>query len=108
MAQLIKGIAEVSRKQADQATTISNGTKAIRDITVRTTAGTRETALSIGELAKLATTLRKSVAGFKLPEEGAAAVPMGAGVDERAQDAVQTADTDGAESPAGSAGTGTR
>jgi twitching motility protein PilJ len=40
----------------------------IREVTTQTTAGTNETANSIGKLAQQAEQLRDSVAGFKLPE----------------------------------------
>jgi len=41
----------------------------IQEITSQTSAGTNETATSIGNLADLANQLRESVAGFKLPEQ---------------------------------------
>jgi twitching motility protein PilJ len=40
----------------------------IQEITTQTSAGTNETAASIGNLASLAEEMGNSVAGFKLPE----------------------------------------
>jgi twitching motility protein PilJ len=41
----------------------------IQEITTKTTAGTMATANSVGNLADMASNLRESVSGFKLPEE---------------------------------------
>ena len=43
----------------------------IQEITTQTSVGTSQTAESIGNLAELATDLRRSVSGFKLTEEAA-------------------------------------
>jgi twitching motility protein PilJ len=40
----------------------------IQDVTTQTAAGTERTSQSIGNLARLAQDLDKSVAGFKLPQ----------------------------------------
>ncbi len=40
----------------------------IQEITSQTSAGTTATARSIGNLAKMASEMRNSVSGFKLPE----------------------------------------
>jgi twitching motility protein PilJ len=41
----------------------------IQEITSQTSSGTNATAKSIGNLAEMASELRSSVAGFKLPDE---------------------------------------
>ena len=41
----------------------------IQEITTQTSAGTQQTAESIGNLVELATELRKSVEDFKLPDD---------------------------------------
>jgi twitching motility protein PilJ len=41
----------------------------IQEITTQTSNGTNETAAAIEQLSQLANELKKSVAGFKLPEE---------------------------------------
>ncbi|MFB4202272.1 methyl-accepting chemotaxis protein, partial [Arhodomonas sp. KWT2] len=69
LAGLIQSISEASRQQAHAAANVSDTMNVIQEITSQTSAGTNETATSIGNLADLANELRESVAGFKLPEE---------------------------------------
>lgn len=69
LAGLIRSISEASRQQANAASNISDSMNVIQEITFQTSAGTNETATSIGNLADLATELRGSVAGFKLPTQ---------------------------------------
>lgn len=57
-----------SLKQASSAGHISNTMNVIQEITSQTSAGTTATARSIGNLAKMASEMRNSVSGFKLPE----------------------------------------
>jgi len=68
LAGLIQNISEASRQQANAAANVSDTMNVIQEITSQTSAGTNETATSIGNLAELANDLRSSVAGFKLPE----------------------------------------
>ncbi len=68
LADLINNISETAHQQAGAASNISETMNVIQEITTQTSAGTNETATSIGNLAELANELRKSVAGFKLPE----------------------------------------
>ena len=67
LAELIQDISNSSHQQSQAATSVSETMNRIQDITTETSAGTNETASSIGNLAELAAELRKSVAGFKLP-----------------------------------------
>ena len=69
LAELIQNISNAARQQASSAGHISNTMNVIQEITTQTSAGTSATAQSIGNLAEMALDLRKSVAGFKLPEE---------------------------------------
>ncbi|WP_026321159.1 methyl-accepting chemotaxis protein [Arhodomonas aquaeolei] len=69
LAGLIQSISEASRQQAHAAANVSDTMNVIQEITSQTSAGTNETATSIGNLADLANELRESVAGFNLPEE---------------------------------------
>jgi twitching motility protein PilJ len=69
LAGLIQNISEASRQQANAASNVSDTMNVIQEITSQTSAGTNETATSIGNLADLANQLRESVAGFKLPEQ---------------------------------------
>jgi twitching motility protein PilJ len=73
LAALIQNISNAARQQASSAGHISNTMNIIQEITSQTSAGTTATAQSIGKLASIATELRNSVAGFKLPDDGRAA-----------------------------------
>ncbi len=68
LAELIASISNSARQQANAATNISDTMNVIQEITTQTSAGTNETAASIGNLAELANELRNSVAGFRLPK----------------------------------------
>ncbi len=73
LADLIQNISNASRQQSLSAGHISNTMNVIQEITSQTSAGTNATAKSIGNLAEMASQLRASVSGFKLPaddEEG--------------------------------------
>ncbi len=67
LAKLISAISNTTREQAKAAVGISNSMNVVQEITTQTSAGTNETAASIGNLAELANELRQSVAGFTLP-----------------------------------------
>jgi twitching motility protein PilJ len=69
LAELIQNISEAARQQSVAATNISGTMNVIQEITTQTSAGTQQTAESIGNLVELATELRKSVEDFKLPED---------------------------------------
>jgi twitching motility protein PilJ len=68
LAELISTISSSAKQQANAATNISDTMNVIQEITTQTSAGTNETAASIGNLAELANELRNSVAGFRLPQ----------------------------------------
>ncbi len=68
LAELIQGISNESSEQSASSTRIALTMEAIRDITAQTSAGTAKTAASIDELADLSQDMKRSVAGFKLPE----------------------------------------
>jgi len=68
LAKLIQAISDTTRQQSVAAVSISDSMNVVQEITTQTSAGTNETAASIGNLAELANDLRQSVAGFKLPE----------------------------------------
>lgn len=68
LAELIQAISNAARQQAASAGHISNTMGVIQEITSTTSASTEATARSIGELAGMASQMRRSVEGFKLPE----------------------------------------
>ena len=65
-AKLIERISASTEVQAKAATQVAEKMKNILAITDRTTTGTQQTAVSIGELADLAIELKGSVSGFKV------------------------------------------
>jgi twitching motility protein PilJ len=69
LAGLIQNISNAARQQASSAGHISNTMNVIQEITSQTSTGTTATARSIGDLAKMANEMRRSVSGFKLPED---------------------------------------
>ncbi|TCK17145.1 twitching motility protein PilJ [Thiogranum longum] len=68
LSSLIQNISASARQQSKAAANISETMHVIQEITTQTSAGTNETAASIGNLAGLADEMGGSVAGFKLPE----------------------------------------
>jgi twitching motility protein PilJ len=66
LAELIRSISIATDNQASTANKVAQAMQQIQNITEQTTAGTQETASSVGELSALASDLKKSVSGFKL------------------------------------------
>ncbi|MEW5942942.1 MAG: methyl-accepting chemotaxis protein [Pseudomonadota bacterium] len=66
MAELIESISQATQHQTGTAALVVENMQEIQGITKQTTEGTKQTTVSIGQLATLATDLRSSVAGFKL------------------------------------------
>ncbi len=66
LARLIEQISTQTEKQSVQAAQVADTMKSILRVTQQTTAGTKETAVSIGQLAELAVELKGSVSGFKV------------------------------------------
>jgi twitching motility protein PilJ len=66
LAQLIEEISVTAQAQAQAAGTVATNMQDILNITKQTTEGTKQTAVSIGQLAKLAQELKGSVANFKI------------------------------------------
>lgn len=67
IAVLVTSISEAAQQQTIKAGEMSTSMRAIREVTVQAAKGTRATGQAIGRLAQLATELRRSVTGFKLP-----------------------------------------
>ncbi len=66
LASLIESISSATQKQAENATRVAQNMQGILRVTEQTTAGTKQTAISIGQLAELAVELKGSVSGFKV------------------------------------------
>ncbi|WJW75794.1 methyl-accepting chemotaxis protein [Thiohalobacter sp. IOR34] len=73
LAELIENISNSAAQQSKAADNITSTMTVIQEITTQTNAATNETATSIGELTELSSELRRTVAGFKLPEAEAGA-----------------------------------
>ncbi len=69
LASLIQEISNEAKAQASSAGHISQTMGVIQEITSKTTAGTRATVRSVGQLNEMAASLQKSVSGFKLEQD---------------------------------------
>ncbi|MHC8307801.1 methyl-accepting chemotaxis protein [Pseudomonas sp. PB3P13] len=67
LAALIQSISNAAQQQTSSAGQISLTMNVIQQITTQTSSGSTATADSIGNLAKMASELRRSVSGFTLP-----------------------------------------
>ncbi|MEA1029113.1 methyl-accepting chemotaxis protein [Pseudomonas sp. FP1154] len=72
LAALIQSISNAAQQQTTSAGQISLTMNVIQQITTQTSSGSTATAESIGNLAKMASQLRRSVSGFTLPAAAAA------------------------------------
>ena len=77
IASLVQNISGSARQQASAAANISRNMQVLREISSQTAENTSATSTSIGKLAELATQLRKSVAGFRLPGIGGGTAVLG-------------------------------
>ncbi|MGE8481412.1 MAG: methyl-accepting chemotaxis protein [Pseudomonas sp.] len=73
LAALIQSISNAAQQQTSSAGQISLTMNVIQQITTQTSSGSTATAESIGNLAKMASQLRRSVSGFTLPAKPAQA-----------------------------------
>jgi twitching motility protein PilJ len=78
IASLVQNISASARQQSTVAQSISRNMQVLREISSQTADSTSSTSSSIGRLAELSAQLRKSVSGFRLPDEaGTAVAPAG-------------------------------
>jgi twitching motility protein PilJ len=68
IAQLVQNISASARQQAATSAHISRTMQVLREISQQTADNTSATSTAIGRLADMSTQLRKSVAGFRLPQ----------------------------------------
>ncbi|HEY2678486.1 MAG TPA: methyl-accepting chemotaxis protein [Steroidobacteraceae bacterium] len=83
IASLVQNISASARQQAAASGNISKNMQVVREISSQTAEGSTATSTSIAKLAALSAQLRKSAAGFRLPDfggggNGAAAKPPAA------------------------------
>jgi len=112
IASLVQNISASARQQAIASGNISKNMQVVREISSQTAEGSTATSTSIAKLAALSAQLRKSVAGFRLPDYGGGTTTVGAGSSARLaalKESVSTASTASAGSAvsAGNAGSST-
>jgi twitching motility protein PilJ len=73
IASLVQNISASARHQTGSAQDIARNMQVLREISAQTAENSAATTNSIGKLAQLSTSLRKSVSGFRLPESAATA-----------------------------------
>ena len=69
LSRLIEEISTEAQTQSETATQVAGQMNEIRDVSIKTSEGTNQTALSMGRLADLVSKLSESVADFKLPKQ---------------------------------------
>jgi twitching motility protein PilJ len=69
IAALVQNISGSSRQQSASAGQISRTMQVLREISQQTADNTNATSTAIGRLAEMSAQLRKSVSGFRLPQE---------------------------------------
>jgi twitching motility protein PilJ len=78
IASLVQNISASARQQAVASGNISKNMQVVREISSQTAEGSTATSTSIAKLAALSAQLRKSVAGFRLPDFSAGTTTVGA------------------------------
>ncbi len=78
IASLVQNISASARQQAAASGNISKNMQVVREISTQTVESSTATSTSIAKLAALSAQLRKSVAGFRLPDFGAGTTTVGA------------------------------
>jgi twitching motility protein PilJ len=69
IASLVQNISSSSKEQASVAGAITKNMHVLREVSTKTTESTAATSSAISKLSELASQLRKSVAGFTLPDQ---------------------------------------
>ncbi len=70
IASLVQNISGSAREQNKAASAITQNMEVLREVSARTKQSTTATSSSISKLSELASQLRRTVSGFKLPVEG--------------------------------------
>ncbi len=77
IASLVQNISASARQQAVASGNISKNMQVVREISSQTAEGSTATSTAIAKLAALSAQLRKSVAGFRLPDYGSGTTTLG-------------------------------
>ncbi|NND58845.1 MAG: methyl-accepting chemotaxis protein [Gammaproteobacteria bacterium] len=75
IASLVQNISNSARTQATAAADITRNMGVLQEISSQTADGSNATSTAIGKLAEMSTELRRSVAGFTLPDKETPVVP---------------------------------
>src|SRR5476649_793158 len=78
IASLVQNISGGARGQSVAAQNIARNTQVLREISAQTADSSTATSTSVAKLAALSAQLRKSVAGFRLPDYGGGTTTVGA------------------------------
>jgi twitching motility protein PilJ len=78
IASLVQNISASARQQAAASGNISKSMRVVREISTQTAESSTATSTSVAKLAALSAQLRKSVAGFRLPDYGGGTTTVGA------------------------------
>ena len=70
LSLMIEDISQEAQSQSETATDVAGQMNSIRDVSIQTSEGSKQTAQSMGRLADLVHKLSDSVADFKLPKTG--------------------------------------
>src|SRR5688572_16755947 len=84
IASLVQNISASSRQQASAAQNISRTMGVLREISSQTAENSAATSGSVGKLAELSAQLRKSVAGFRLPDSASGGTSLLTAPDKKA------------------------
>jgi len=106
IASLVQNISASARQQAAASGDISKNMQVVREISTQTAEGSTATSTSIAKLAALSAQLRKSVAGFRLPDYGGGTTTVGATPSARLPALKDPADVGGAGNAGGTGNTG--
>jgi twitching motility protein PilJ len=104
IASLVQNISASARQQAVASGNISKNMHVVREISTQTAEGSTATATSIAKLAALSAQLRKSVAGFRLPDYSGGTTTIGATSSTRLPALNEPASTGGTGSTSSSTG----
>ena len=104
IASLVQNISASARQQAVASGNISKNMHVVREISTQTAEGSTATATSIAKLAALSAQLRKSVAGFRLPDYSGGTTTVGATSSTRLPALNEPASTGGTGSTSSSTG----
>jgi twitching motility protein PilJ len=104
IASLVQNISASARQQAVASGNISKNMQVVREISTQTADGSTATSTSIAKLAALSAQLRKSVAGFRLPDYGGGTTTVGAASSPRLPAVNPPANAGAAGAGAGNAG----